>query len=102
MAEFLKLYSANALRPQALMMTVNPHPYPNRRCSAEATKYYIHSHTSKIPEGKTLALTGKQGTDLGQCHTHKNPGPGTSPMEALRHCCCTMSWHFLTPGCVRT
>ena len=50
-----------------------PHPLPHRRHAAEATKYYIHSHTSsKITEGRTLALTGKQGTDLDQCpHSHR-------------------------------
>lgn len=30
--------------------------------------------------------------------TQANPGPGTASLEALRHCCCTVNKHALTPG----
>lgn len=70
----------------------HPHPLPHRRHSAEATKYYIHPHTSsKIPKGKTLALTGKQGTDLGQYPHSYRPWPrdillgGGTEALLLRH-----------------
>lgn len=63
------------------MMIVTP-TRPHRRHSAETTKCYIHSHApSKIPAVKTLALTGKQGTDLGQCRHSHRPWPRDTLLE---------------------